>query len=183
MTKGWLSAMADIGGKLRNRRISRSWFFSYPDRMETRFDLQRFVDAQAPVYETVLAELRAGHKKSHWMWFIFPQLVGLGHSANAAFYGIESKAEAAAYMAHPVLGARLVECTCVVMDRARDWHDVEAIFGSPDDLKFQSSLTLFSRAKPTHPVFGEALEAIYGGVGCQLTLEKLRIAFVEGLNG
>ena len=150
--------------------------------MSTQYDLQRFVDAQTPVYDTVRAELAAGRKESHWMWFIFPQLVGLGHSANAAFYGIDGKAEAAAYMAHPVLGARLVECTRLVMERARDWQDVAAIFGEPDDLKFQSSVTLFSRAKPTDPVFSEALARIYGGVGCQTTLEMLRIAFFESLS-
>ena len=149
--------------------------------MEHNFDLDRFVTAQDPVYDTVLHELRTGRKRTHWMWFIFPQLVGLGQSANAAFYGLEGKQEAAAYVAHPVLGPRLVECTRVVMEQAHDWHGVEAIFGQPDDLKFQSSITLFSRAKPTDPVFAEALDAIYGGVGCQKTLEMLRIAFFEGL--
>jgi len=150
--------------------------------MEHAYDLERFVAAQEPVYERALAELRAGKKESHWMWFIFPQLVGLGQSTNAIYYGLEGKAEAAAYMAHPVLGPRLVACTRAVMENAADWHGVEAIFGRPDDLKFQSSITLFSRARPTHPVFGEALEAIYGGVGCQLTLERMRIAFVESLS-
>ena len=149
--------------------------------MQKSFDLERFVDAQAPIYETALAELRAGRRQTRWMWFVFPQLVGLGQSANSAFYGLEGKDEAAAYIAHPVLGPRLVECTCVVMDRARHWHDVEAIFGRPDDLKFHSSITLFSRARPTDPVFAEALDAIYGGVGCQKTLEMLRIAFFESL--
>lgn len=151
--------------------------------MQTRFDLERFVAAQAPVYETALQELLAGRKKSHWMWFVFPQLAGLGHSARAAFYGIEGKEEAAAYMAHPVLGPRLVECTRAVMKHARNWHDVHEIFGSPDDLKFLSSITLFSRARPTDPVFAEALEKIYGGIGCQKTLEKLRLAFIESLDG
>ncbi len=150
--------------------------------MDTQHDLQRFVDAQAPVYDDVRAELAAGRKESHWMWFIFPQLVGLGHSANSAFYGIDGKAEAAAYMAHPVLGPRLVECTRLVMARARDWQEVQAIFGEPDDLKFQSSITLFSRARPSDPVFSEALAQIYGGVGCQRTLEMLRIAFFESLS-
>ncbi len=149
--------------------------------MERKYDLDRFVQAQAPVYQTALSELRAGRKQSHWMWFVFPQLVGLGQSPNSAFYGLEGKEEAAAYIAHPVLGPRLVECTRAVMARARDWHDVEAIFGRPDDLKFLSSITLFSRARPTDPVFAEALDAIYGGVGCQKTLEMLRIAFFESL--
>ena len=150
--------------------------------METGFDLDRFVAAQDAIYGTVLHELRTGRKRSHWMWFVFPQLVGLGHSANAAFYGIDGKDEAAAYMAHPVLGPRLVECVRLVMDRAQDWHVIEAIFGEPDDLKFHSSITLFSRAQPTDPVFAEALDRIYGGVGCTATLEMLRIAFIEGLS-
>ncbi len=149
--------------------------------MDTGFDLERFVTAQEPVYERALHEIRTGRKRSHWMWFVFPQLVGLGHSANAAFYGLEGKAEAAAYVAHPLLGPRLVECVRLVMAQAHDWKDVEALFGRPDDLKFHSSVTLFSRAKPTDPVFAEALERIYGGVGCQRTLEMLRIRFVEGL--
>jgi len=150
--------------------------------METNFDLQRFVDAQDPVYDAVRAELQNGRKQSHWMWFIFPQLVGLGNSANAAFYGIDGKAEAAAYLAHPVLGPRLVECTGLVVARAGNWRDVRAILGQPDDLKFHSSITLFSRAKPSNAVFAQALEAIYGGVGCTATLEKLRVAFFESLN-
>jgi uncharacterized protein (DUF1810 family) len=150
--------------------------------MKTNFDLQRFVDAQNPVYDAARTELENGRKQSHWMWFIFPQLVGLGHSANAAFYGIDGQAEAAAYMAHPVLGPRLVESTRLVMQRAHNWRDIRAILGQPDDLKFHSSITLFSRARPTDPVFARALEAIYGGVGCTATLENLRIAFIESLN-
>ena len=150
--------------------------------METQFDLDRFVAAQDPVYDTVLHELKTGRKRTHWMWFIFPQIEGLGSSANAAFYSLNGKAEASAYLAHSVLAARLAECTRIVLAQAASWHEVEAIFGQPDDLKFQSSITLFSRAKPTDPVFAEALDKIYGGVGCQLTLEKLRIEFIESLN-
>jgi uncharacterized protein (DUF1810 family) len=107
------------------------------------FDLERFVKAQAPVFETVLDELRAGRKRSHWMWFVFPQLRGLGRSSTAQFFGIASLAEAIAYLAHPLLGPRLWRCTALVIENAAS---IEALFGSPDDLKFRSSMTLFSRA-------------------------------------
>ena len=109
-----------------------------------RFDLERFVTAQAPVFETVLAELRAGRKRSHWMWFVFPQLSGLGRSSTARFYGISSVEEARAYLAHPVLGPRLELCTRIVL--ASESPSLHAIFGSPDELKFRSCMTLFSRA-------------------------------------
>jgi uncharacterized protein (DUF1810 family) len=102
---------------------------------DDRFDLQRFVTAQAPVFEVALEELRTGRKRTHWMWFIFPQLRGLGHSATARFYGIGSPEEARAYAAHPLLGSRLTVCTRAVLDNtARSLHD---IFGSPDDMKFR----------------------------------------------
>ena len=107
-------------------------------------DLERFVTAQAPVFETALGELRAGRKRSHWMWFVFPQLRGLGHSATAEFYGIVSLDEARAYLAHPVLAPRLVRCTEAVLAHAdRSLHE---IFGSPDDMKFGSCMTLFAAA-------------------------------------
>jgi len=109
-----------------------------------RFDLERFVTAQVPVFETVLAELRAGLKRTHWMWFVFPQLAGLGRSSTARFYGIGSPDEARAYLAHPVLGPRLELCTRTVL--ASESPSLHAIFGSPDDLKFRSSMTLFSLA-------------------------------------
>lgn len=109
-----------------------------------RFDLERFVTAQAPVFETVLAELRAGRKQSHWMWFIFPQLAGLGKSSTARFYGIGSLDEARAYLAHPVLRSRLDLCTRIVL--ASESPSVHAIFRSPDDFKFRSCMTLFLRA-------------------------------------
>jgi uncharacterized protein (DUF1810 family) len=109
-----------------------------------RFDLERFVTAQAPVFEAVLAELRAGRKRTHWMWFIFPQLAGLGRSSTARFYGISSINEARAYLAHPVLGPRLDLCTRIVL--ASEGPSLHAIFGSPDDLKFRSCMTLFSLA-------------------------------------
>src|SRR3954470_2345249 len=106
------------------------------------FDRERFVTAQAPVFATALAELQAGQKRSHWMWFVFPQLRGLGRSAMARHYGVGSLAEARAYLAHPLLGPRLIECTCAVL--AIEGRPLHAIFGSPDDVKFCSSMTLFS---------------------------------------
>jgi uncharacterized protein (DUF1810 family) len=108
------------------------------------FNLDRFVTAQAPVYDTALAELRAGKKRSHWMWFIFPQLRALGHSRTAQHYGIASLDEAQAYLAHPLLGPRLLDATHAVL--AVKGHSLHAIFGTPDDLKFCSSMTLFARA-------------------------------------
>lgn len=110
------------------------------------FDLQRFVTAQAPVYAQVLNELRDAYKRSHWMWFVFPQLRGLGVSSTAQFYGLTGLDEARAYLEHPVLGARLRECTALVMAaRAESLH---AVFGSPDDIKFCSCMTLFDRVAP-----------------------------------
>src|SRR6201985_1982472 len=106
------------------------------------FDLQRFVTAQSPIFGTALAELRAGHKQSHWMWFIFPQLRGLGSSPMAERYGIGSREEAEAYISHPVLGPRLRECTEIV--NAVQDASIEQILGYPDNLKFRSSMTLFS---------------------------------------
>lgn len=126
------------------------------------FDLQRFLTAQDPVIDTVLRELEAGRKRSHWMWFVFPQLRGLGASAMATHYGIGSLAEARAYLAHPVLGPRLVRCTDTVLAVAgRSPHD---IFGSPDDMKFRSSMTLFARASDDpETVFGRALDRFCDG--------------------
>lgn len=112
--------------------------------MADTFGLQRFVDAQAGVYDTVLTELRAGRKRSHWMWFVFPQLSGLGTSAMARRYGIGSAAEARAYLAHDVLGPRLQECAGLI--GAVRGESIEEILGWPDDLKLRSSMTLFGRA-------------------------------------
>ena len=125
--------------------------------MPDPFDLERFVKAQAPVFEAALAELRAGEKRSHWMWFVFPQLRGLGQSSMAQFYGIGSLDEARAYLAHPVLGSRLKLCTeAVLAVERRSLHD---IFGSPDDMKFGSSMTLFARASADEAnVFRQALD-------------------------
>ena len=119
------------------------------------FDLARFVTAQAPIYANVLTELRDAYKRSHWMWFVFPQLRGLGVSSTAQFYGLTSLDEAKAYLDHRVLGPRLIECTAIVMEaKASSLH---AIFGSPDDVKFCSSMTLFDLAAPDG-VFGQAVE-------------------------
>ena len=139
--------------------------------MPPYFDLDRFVTAQDPVYAQLTAELRAGVKRSHWMWFVFPQIAGLGFSAMAQRYAIASLDEARAYLAHPVLGPRLRDCVRLVLDiQGRDAH---AIFGSPDDVKFRSSLTLFARAAPDEALFRDALVKYYGGTEDAATLTKL----------
>ena len=142
--------------------------------MPERFNLQRFVDAQASVFEQVLAELRSGRKSSHWMWFVFPQLRGLGSSALATRFGIASLAEAAAYLQHPLLGERLRQCSRLVIDANRG--SITQLFAPPDDLKFRSSMTLFLHASADRRVFQEALERYFGGVPDALTLERLGVA-------
>jgi uncharacterized protein (DUF1810 family) len=132
---------------------------------------EHFVEAQDRVYPAVLAELEAGKKRTHWMWFIFPQLSALGRSATAQRYGLNSLEHAQAYLRHPVLGARLIECTRLV--NAVEQRTAHQIFGSPDDLKFRSSMTLFARAAPDEPLFRDALDMYYGGVEDQLTLGLL----------
>jgi len=139
--------------------------------MPAHDDLERFVQAQAPVYRQVLAELKAGRKRTHWMWFVFPQLAGLGHSAMAQRYAIASLQEARAYLAHPVLGARLRECSALVL--AAPHSDAHAIFGSPDDLKLHSCMTLFQRATPDEPVFGQCLAKFFAGRSDDLTVARL----------
>ena len=138
------------------------------------FNLERFVDAQAPVITRVEAELRAGRKQSHWMWFVFPQIAGLGHSPMAARYAISSLAEARAYLAHPVLGARLRQCTELVL--AIEGRSIRAIFGSPDDLKFRSCMTLFAAAEPSERTFGAALQKYFAGTADAATSDLLRSA-------
>ena len=126
------------------------------------YNLERFVAAQTPVFATVLEELRAGRKRTHWMWFVFPQLRGLGRSTMAHFYGIGSPAEARAYLAHPLLGRRLAACTEIVL--ASDAHSLHQIFGSPDDVKFASSMTLFALAAGTdESMFQRSLSRWCGG--------------------
>lgn len=138
--------------------------------MTDPFDLQRFVDAQAPVYPRVVAELRQGRKQSHWMWFIFPQLAGLGHSPMARRFAISSREEAVAYLGHGVLGPRLAECTALV--NAVEGRTIREILGSPDDLKFCSSMTLFG-AVASDAVFADAITKFYGGRPDPTTLELL----------
>jgi uncharacterized protein (DUF1810 family) len=139
--------------------------------MDDRFQLRRFVDAQQPVYETVLHELRAGRKRSHWMWFIFPQIAGLGHSAMADKFALSSLDEAVAYLAHPVLGRRLRECSMLVA--AVEGRSIAEIFGHPDDMKFRSSMTLFSQAAPEEPIFVACLRKYFGGEPDPQTLAGL----------
>lgn len=141
------------------------------------FDLRRFTDAQDRVYDTVLAELRNGAKRSHWIWFVFPQLRGLGRSSTAQRYGVSSLAEARAYLAHPVLGLRLRECTGLVA--AIDGRSVDEIFGWPDNLKVRSSMTLFARATDDPEIqaeFRAVLDKFYGGEEDPATVELLNTA-------
>jgi uncharacterized protein (DUF1810 family) len=139
--------------------------------MDDPFDLQRFVAAQAPVYERVCAELSAGRKRSHWMWFVFPQIHGLGSSAMAQRYAITSLAEATAYLDHTVLGPRLRACTGLV--NAVDGRSAHEIFGSPDDMKFHSAMTLFFRAGSEDELFRTALDKYFAGKLDHATIARL----------
>ncbi|WP_029226706.1 DUF1810 domain-containing protein [Burkholderia ubonensis] len=139
--------------------------------MDDPYDLQRFVDAQDPVYTQVCDELRSGRKRSHWMWFVFPQIEGLGDSVMAQRYAIASLREADAYLRHPVLGERLRECTRLV--NHVDGRSIQEIFGYPDYLKFRSSVTLFAHATSDNAVFVEALEKYYGGEADHSTLARI----------
>jgi uncharacterized protein (DUF1810 family) len=141
--------------------------------MDDPHDLQRFVYAQAPVIDRVRGELALGRKRSHWMWFVFPQIAGLGFSAMARRYAIASLDEARAYLRHPILGPRLEECTRLVV--AVEGRSVAEIFGSPDDMKFRSSMTLFSRAAPDMAIFAEALEKYFDGKPDPETLKRLPV--------
>jgi uncharacterized protein (DUF1810 family) len=135
------------------------------------YHLQRFIEAQNPVYAQVCAELCSGQKQSHWIWFIFPQLRGLGQSQMAVTFGIASREEAEAYLQHPVLGPRLRECTRLVTEvEGRSIHE---ILGSPDDLKFRSSMTLFASVTSDNDIFTAALQKYCGGEFDRLTLERL----------
>lgn len=139
--------------------------------MDHDYNLQRFVDAQQPVISSVMAELKHGRKHGHWIWFIFPQLKGLGHSANSDFYGIVSVQEAAAYLAHPILGPRLIECTQLV--NAVEGRSAEDIFGEINAMKFRSSMTLFAKAAPQNKIFDDALNKYFKGEADALTLKYL----------
>jgi uncharacterized protein (DUF1810 family) len=146
------------------------------------YNLQRFVDAQQPVYEQVLRELRAGRKTSHWMWFIFPQIAGLGLSSMAQRYAISSRAEAESYLQHSVLGLRLTECTRLVNQQVG--RGIEEILGDIDGLKFRSSMTLFAQVAKDNPIFGEAIQKYYGGEFDELTLAVFRREWkTEGSSG
>lgn len=133
--------------------------------------LLRFVEAQAPVFATVIRELEAGRKASHWMWFVFPQIAGLGRSAMAERYAIRSLAEAEAYLRHPILGTRLRQCTALVLAVPND--PIAAILGPPDDLKFGSCVTLFVRAAADEALFATALQRFFGGRPDPATLARL----------
>jgi uncharacterized protein (DUF1810 family) len=144
-------------------------------RSEDPFDLGRFTSAQERVYETVLAELRCGWKRSHWMWYIFPQIAGLGHSSTSKHYAIKSIEEAQAYLNHPILGARLVECAEAVL--AVQGRSVSQIFGYPDDMKLKSSMTLFAAvAEDPHSVFVRVLEKYFHGEQDGMTLHQLKVS-------
>jgi uncharacterized protein (DUF1810 family) len=135
------------------------------------FDLRRFVDAQMPVFDSVRAQLRGGRKASHWMWFVFPQIRGLGMSETSRRYAIASRDEALSYLDHPILGPRLVECARLVANvEGRTAHE---IFGSPDDMKLQSSMTLFASVATDPKPFREVLEKYFGGQSDRATLDRL----------
>ncbi len=139
--------------------------------MDDPFELERFIEAQRPVFDTVLGELKDGRKRSHWMWFVFPQIAGLGGSAMAVRYAIGSRDEARAYLAHPILGSRLRHCIRLLNAiKGRTAHE---IFGTPDDLKLRSSLTLFADAAPEEPLFADALKRFYAGQSDPNTLDRL----------
>lgn len=141
--------------------------------MDDPYRLQRFVDAQDSngTYQRAVAELRAGRKVSHWMWFVFPQIAGLGFSAMSQRYAISSLAEARAYLRHPVLGPRLVECARIIADT--EGKNAEEIFGPVDALKLRSSMTLFAAAAPDEPAFGAVLEKYFDGEPDESTLARL----------
>ncbi|AHD13863.1 calpastatin [Pseudomonas sp. FGI182] len=140
--------------------------------MHADFDLQRFVEAQNPVYDQVMQELQAGRKRSHWMWYVFPQLGGLGHSAMAERYALAGIDEARAYLAHPLLGPRLEACVTALLQHSD--KSAREMLGSPDHLKLRSCLTLFARAEPDNPLFQLALVQFYGGDQDALTLAMLQ---------
>ncbi|MDQ6759825.1 MAG: DUF1810 domain-containing protein [Acidobacteriota bacterium] len=139
--------------------------------MHDPYNLERFVIAQNPVIDDVLSELRAGRKQGHWMWFVFPQLKGLGHSSTAMKFGISSREEAAAYLQHPLLGPRLRDCTRLV--NLAEGRSVEQIFGYPDDLKFRSCMTLFAEITSSDEVFKSALDKYFEGQSDPRTVARM----------
>ncbi len=136
-----------------------------------RHNLRRFIEAQEPIFQQVTSELRAGRKMSHWMWFIFPQIRGLGRSPTAMEYAISDLDEARAYLAHPVLGSRLKDCTQLVLLIGN--RSAAQIFGSPDDMKFRSCMTLFAQVSQEDDIFTKALQKYFRGIPDQLTLDRL----------
>jgi uncharacterized protein (DUF1810 family) len=157
---------------LKARRATRR-AFSFQETVVPNdpFNLARFVDAQAAGYAPALAELRAGRKTSHWIWYVFPQLVGLGISEASRFYGLSGLDEARAYLAHPLLGARLHECVSTLLDG--DARSAQEVLGEMDAMKLRSSLTLFSRAAPEDPIFGRALDLFFPEGPDEHTLARL----------
>jgi uncharacterized protein (DUF1810 family) len=139
--------------------------------LEKLNDLKRFLEAQAKDFERALAEIRNGRKQSHWMWYIFPQIAGLGFSSTSKFYAIKDRSEAESYLAHPVLGKRLVEISNALL--AVEGKTANQIFGSPDDAKLKSSMTLFGALDNTNPVFQRVLDKYFGGAQDERTLELL----------
>ena len=135
------------------------------------FNLARFLKAQGPVYEQALAELRAGRKRSHWMWYVFPQIAGLGHSPTSVHYAIGSIEEAVAYLAHPILGPRLIACAEAVLQI--EGRSAVEIFGSPDDLKLRSSATLFAAVSPEGSAFQRIIEQYFDGESDARTIELI----------
>jgi uncharacterized protein (DUF1810 family) len=136
-----------------------------------RYDLQRFVDAQNLILDRVRSELRNGCKKTHWMWYVFPQIQGLGRSQLSKTFSISSREEAEAYLNHPILGRRLRECTQLIIDV--EGRSIEQILGSPDDIKFQSSMTLFASVTPHNQIFNIALQKYFAAKLDQSTLARL----------
>ena len=135
------------------------------------YNLQRFIDAQARDYRAALAEIRAGRKRSHWMWYVFPQFHGLGFSSTTVHFSIKSADEARAYLDHPLLGSRLRECVDALL--ALDGCSAHQVFGSPDDLKLKSSMTLFARVSPEGSVFEQVIDRYYDGQQDRMTIELL----------
>lgn len=144
-----------------------------PDGDPDPHNLNRFLQAQHGVYEQAIAELRSGRKRTHWMWFVFPQIDGLGYSAMASTYAIRSLAEACAYLSHPVLGPRLVSCAEAIL--GVDHRSAHEILGSPDDLKLRSCATLFAQVSPSGSVFHRLLDKYYGGLPDAQTLRLLAV--------
>jgi uncharacterized protein (DUF1810 family) len=166
----WDAEKKRAARKRRSRALLEGFALS-DARNDDPYDLERFVDAQDRVFTQVLLELRGGQKVGHWMWFVFPQIAGLGRSQKARMFALSSRREAKAYLRHPVLGPRLRECSRAVNGvEGRSAHD---IFGDPDELKFRSSMTLFANVATDKRVFEEALERFFGGRRDALTLQKL----------